>query len=96
MPVAPADTLTLALTNIEVGPVVQQRRPDPCDADPARTILRPTRDYHLTFKTEAPGVSASFVVHVGWDAKGSDSCPIEQLEEVGQMIVRDFAGRVAL
>src|SRR5688572_14759610 len=88
------DVLTLTLRNIEVGPVVQQRRPAPTESDPARTALRTTRDYRVTFSAESPGVSATFVVHIGWDAKGAESCPVEQLEEVGHSLVREFAARI--
>ena len=89
------DLLTLTLRNIEVGPVLQQRRPAPTESDPARTMLQATRDYRVTFSAESPGISATFVVHIGWDAKGAESCPVEQLEEVGQNLVREFAARLA-
>jgi hypothetical protein len=95
MPATAEDVLTLTLRNIEVGPVVQQRRPAPTEAAPARTALRATRDYRVTFSAESPGVSATFVVHIGWDGKGAESCPVEQLEEVGQRLVREFAARIA-
>ena len=95
MPGTAGDVLTLTLRNIEVGPVLQQRRPAPTESDPAKTVLRATRDYRVTFSAESPGISATFVVHIGWDAKGTESCPVEQLEEVGQSLVRDFAARIA-
>jgi hypothetical protein len=95
MPGTAEDVLTLTLRNIEVGPVLQQRRPAPTESDPARTVLRPTRDYRVTLSAESPGVSATFVVHIGWDAKGAESCPVEQLEEVGQSLAGEFAGRIA-
>jgi hypothetical protein len=95
MPAAAEDVLTLTLRNIEVGPVLQQRRPAPTEADPAKTLLRATRDYRVTFSAESPGVTATFVIHIGWDAKGADSCPVEQMEEVGQSLVREFAARIA-
>jgi hypothetical protein len=95
MPSVIEETLTLSLRNIQVGPVLQQRRSAPIESDPARTVLRATRDYHVTFSAEGPGVSATFIVHIGWEAKGADSCPVEQLEEVGQRLVRDFAARIA-
>ena len=94
MAVAAEEVLTLTLRNIEVGPVVQQRRAAPTDSDPARTTQRATRDYRVTFAAESPGMSATFVVHIGWDATGADSCPVEQLEEVGQRLVREFAARI--
>lgn len=95
MPATAEDVLTLTLRHIELGPLVQQRRPAPTEADPARTALRATRDYRVTFSAESPGVSATFVVHIGWDGKGAESCPVEQLEEVGQSLVREFAARIA-
>ena len=95
MPTAAEDVLTLTLRNIEVGPVLQQRRSAPTESDPAKTVLRATRDYRVTFSTESPGIAATFVVHIGWDAKGADSCPVEELEEVGQNLVREFAARIA-
>ena len=94
MPAA-EEVLTLSLRNIEVGPVLQQRRPAPTESDPAKTVLRATRDYRVTFSADAPGITATFVVHIGWDAMGADSCPVEQLEEVGQSLVREFAARIA-
>jgi hypothetical protein len=95
MPGTTEDLLTLTLRNIEVGPVLQQRRPAPTESDPARTMLRATRDYRVTFSAESPGISATFVVHIGWDAQGAESCPVEQLEEVGQSLVREFTARIA-
>jgi hypothetical protein len=95
MPGTAEDVLTLTLRNIEVGPLLQQRRPAPTESDPARTVLRATRDYRVTFAAESPGISATFVVHIGWDAKGAESCPVEQLDEVGQSLVREFAARIA-
>jgi hypothetical protein len=95
MPAA-EEILTLTLRNIEVGPVLQQRRAAPTESEPAKTALRATRDYRVTFSADAPGITATFVVHIGWDAKGAaDSCPVEQLEEVGQSLVREFAARIA-
>jgi hypothetical protein len=56
MPWTAEDVLTLTLRNIEGGPLLQQRRPVPTESDPARTVLRATRDYRVTFAAE-PGHS---------------------------------------
>jgi hypothetical protein len=95
MPGTAEEATALTLRNIEVGPVLQQKRSAPTESDPTRTELRATRDYRVTFSAESPGIRATFVVHIGWDAKGSESCPVEQLEEVGQSLVREFASRIA-
>jgi hypothetical protein len=95
MPGTAEDVLTLTLRNIEVGPVLQQRRSAPTESDPTRTMLRASRDYRVTFSAESPGITATFVVHIGWGAKGAESCPVEELEEVGQGLVREFAAKIA-
>ena len=53
MPAA-EEVLTLSLRNIEVGPILQQRRPAPTESDPAKTVLRATRDYRVTFSWTPP------------------------------------------
>jgi hypothetical protein len=88
--------VNLTLRNIEVGSTTEVTRAAPTPADPARREMLTSRLYRLTFGGERPGVSATFVVDIGWDGRaGETECPVEDLESVGKMLVREFASSVA-
>ena len=88
--------VSLTLRNIEVGPATEVTRADPSPEDPARRRTQASRLYRLTFGAERPGVSATFVVDIGWDGReGETDCPVEDLESVGKTLVREFASSVA-
>ena len=89
--------VNLTLQNIEVGAATEVTRADPSPADPTRRAAHISRMYRLTFAGERPGVSATFVVNMGWDGRhGETDCPVEDLELVGKMLVREFASAVAV
>ena len=88
--------VSLTLRNIEVGPATEVMRADPSPEDPVRRRTQASRLYRLTFGTERPGVSATFVVDIGWNGReGETDCPVEDLESVGKTLVREFASSVA-
>ena len=88
--------VNVTLRNIDIGPATDVTRADPSPEDPARQRTQASRLYRLTFGTERPGVSATFVVDIGWDGRdGETECPTEDLESVGRMLVREFASSVA-
>jgi hypothetical protein len=97
MPATSEALVNLTLSNIEVGPATEKERADPSPADPAGRTTQTSRLYRLTFSTARPGLSATFVVDVGWDGRsGKTNCPVEDLESVGKMLVKEFASAVAL
>jgi hypothetical protein len=86
----------LTLRNIEVGPATPYMRADPSPADPGRRSEQTRRTYRLSFSAERPGVSATFVIDVGWDGRaGETNCPVEDLEELGKTLVKEFASHLA-
>lgn len=88
--------LNLTLRNIEIGAATDVTRADPSPTDPARRQTCTSRMYRLTFGTDRPGLSATFVVDIGWDGRhGETECPVEELESVGKMLVKEFASAVA-
>jgi len=88
--------VNVTLRNIDIGPATGVTRADPTPADPARRQTHTRRLYRLTFGSERPGVSATFVVDIGWDGRdGETECPTEDLESVGRTLVREFASSVA-
>ena len=96
MPVTSAAVVNLTLRNIEVGSVVEKDRADPSPSEPSRRSSQTSRLYRLTFSTERPGLSATFVVDVGWDGRaGEANCPVDDLESVGKILVKEFASSVA-
>jgi hypothetical protein len=85
----------VTLRNIDVGSPIEKERPDPSPSDPGRRSTQTSRLYRLTFSTERPGMSATFVVDVGWDGRpGETNCPVEDLELVGKDLVRKFASAI--
>jgi hypothetical protein len=92
-----SEAVSLTLRNIEVGAATEVTRADPSPSDPARRAAHVSRIYRLTFASERPGVSATFVVDIGWDGRhGETDCPVEDLESVGKMLVKEFASAVAV
>lgn len=97
MPTTSEATANLTLRNIEAGPATEITRADPSPTDPARRAAHISRMYRLTFASERPGVSATFVVDIGWGGRqGETDCPVEDLEPVGKMLVKQFASAVAV
>ena len=95
MPATAEAIVNLTLRNIDIGSPIEKERADPSYADPARRSTQTSRMYRLTFSTERPGMSATFVVDVGWDGRpGETSCPVEDLESVGKDLVREFASAI--
>ena len=91
-----SEAVSLTLRNIETGAATEVRRADPSPADPARRAVHISRLYRLTFAGERPGLSATFVMDIGWDGRhGETDCPVEDLESVGKMLVKEFAAAVA-
>ena len=88
--------VNLALRHIETGVATEVTRADPTPTDPARRTAHVSRMYRVTFAGERTGASATFVVDIGWDGRhGETDCPVEDLESVGRMLVREFASAVA-
>jgi hypothetical protein len=89
--------MNLILRNIEAGAATEVTRADPSPSDPSRRAARLSRVYRVTFEAGRPGVSAAFVVDIGWDSRhGETECPVEDLETVGRSVIREFASRLAL
>ena len=89
-------TVDLRLRNIEVGAAAEKTRAAPSIEDPARREAYTSRRYRLTFATERPGVSATFVVDIGWDGMhGETDCPVADLESIGKTLIKEFASTVA-
>jgi hypothetical protein len=96
MPATSAADVNLILRNIEVGSIVEKDRADPSPSDPSRRASLTSRLYRLTFSTERSGLSATFVVDIGWDGRaGEANCPVDALESVGKSLVKEFASAVA-
>jgi hypothetical protein len=88
--------MNLTLRNIEAGAATEVTRADPSPDDPGRRASHVSRMYRVTFDGERPGVSATFVVDIGWDGRhGETECPPQDLESVGKMLVKEFASAVA-
>jgi hypothetical protein len=91
-----SEAVSLTLRDVEVGATTEVTRADPSPSDPARRAAHISRIYRLTFASERPGVSATFVVDIGWDSRhGETDCPVEDLESVGQTLVKGFASAIA-
>jgi hypothetical protein len=88
-------TVALLLRNIEVGPATQTMRADPTPADPGRRTPRSSRECQLTFDAAGEGIAATFTIHIGWDGRDDEPCPVEQLEDVGRSLVMAFAKRLS-
>ena len=96
MPATSEAVVNMTLRNIEVGSAMENERADPLPSNPARRSTQTTRLYRLTFSTERPGMSATFVVDVGWDGRpGETDCPVEDLESVGKSLVKELASAIA-
>ena len=95
MPATSEAVLNMTLRSIDVGAPVESVRADPSPSDPARRSTQTSRLYRLTFSSERPGLSATFVVDVGWDGRpGETNCSMEDLESVGKGLVREFASAI--
>lgn len=95
MPATSEAVLDVTLRNVDVGAPVESVRADPSPSDPARRSTQTSRMYRLTFSSERPGMSATFVVDVGWDSRpGETNCSMEDLESVGKSLVRKFASAI--
>jgi hypothetical protein len=96
MPATSEALVHLTLRNIEVGSTSETDRANPSPSEPARRATHTSRMYRLTFSTERSGMSATFVVDVGWDGQpGETNCPVEDLESVGKSLVKELAAAVA-
>ena len=95
MTTATERSVSLVLRNIEVGPATQTLRADPTPSDPGRRSARTSREYRLTFDAAEDGIAATFTIHIGWDGRAQEPCPVEPLEDVGRTLVREFAYRLS-
>ena len=86
--------VALVLRKIEIGQATQTMRADPVPIDPGRRSPRTQRDCQITFEAGVEGLRATFVIHIGWDGREQEACPVEQLEDVGRTLVKEFAARL--